>query len=68
MSQGKGWVYVSIMKQNDFEVLGCAVDEDVPLAGVRGNSSCLKQTRHIVAEVKTILTGENVWKILVTLF
>ena len=60
-------MHVLTMKQHGFQVPGWAVDEEPPLARVTGDSNYLKQTNHIVAEEKLILTGEEAWKRLVTL-
>lgn len=50
------------MKQLSFESAICDVDEDESLSRVTVDFSYLELTGDFVAEAKTILTGEKVWK------
>ena len=61
VSEGERWIHVPVMKQHSFEASAWAVNKEPPLFRVKGNSNCLKQTNHIVAKAKLILS-EKSWK------
>lgn len=60
VSQAKRWIHVPVMKKHSLRLLESALGEEAPFSGVTGDSNCLEQTGHIMAEANPILRGEKV--------